>query len=284
MSIEAKVIADSISEQGIRLTTLQLKYHRFFHSEFMTHRVFSRNASSSRAIPVKKVLAQVWSDPAMPIVWGSNKAGMQAGAELTGWRKKLAMGLWKAAGRVACGFAWSLMKVGLHKQHANRILEPWQWIHVVVSSTEWKNFMELRAHPDAQPEIQELAISIDEAMSNSKPRLLYAGEWHLPYVSSFDHCLTDIIGLKKMSAARCCRVSYLKHDGERSTKEEDFELCDKLAAARPIHASPFEHQATPDTWVPNPFVEGSNIWSHPEHHGNFTGWIQNRKLIEEQFK
>ena len=80
--MEVKVIADSISESGKRITTFQLKYPRFIHSEVMTHRVFSRNASSSRAIPVKKMIEQVRNNPAMPIHWGANQSGMQAKNEL----------------------------------------------------------------------------------------------------------------------------------------------------------------------------------------------------------
>ena len=226
--IEVKVIADSINQDGNRLTTLQLKYHRFFHSEVMTHRVFSRNASSSRAIPVKKMLAQVWSDPATPLSWGSNQAGMQAGSPLEGVKLCLAKGLWKWAGRAMCGVAWGMMKIGLHKQVANRILEPWQWIHVVLTSSEWGNFLDLRAHPDAQPEIQALARGIKLALDSSAPKKLTPHQWHLPYITH-NECGYPIDTQKQMSAARCCRVSYLRHDGDMPSVEEDILLCKRLA-------------------------------------------------------
>src|SRR5690606_30080072 len=119
---------------------MQLRYPRFIHAEFMTHRAFSRNASSSRAIPVHKMLSQVWNDPATPIHWGASRPGMQAREELKGWKRKAAQAIWKLAGRAACVFAWGAMKLGLHKQVANRILEPWQYIHVVVTATDWDNF------------------------------------------------------------------------------------------------------------------------------------------------
>lgn len=285
-NITAKVIADSIHGKT-RITTLQLKYPRFIHSEFMTHRVFSRNASSSRAIPVSKILKQVWNDPAMPVHWGQNQSGMQAKQELTGVKSKVARSLWKLAGKAACGFAWGMMKIGLHKQIANRILEPWQYIHVVVTATEWDNFFQLRDHPDAQPEIQRLAQAIKTAMKNSRPNRLGIGQWHLPYINGMDvsraqvfinthpnykdgiHPATVNSILKKVSAARCCRVSYSKHDGTNSSIEEDLALCDKLMHSRPIHASPFEHQATPAKHVSR------------NDQGNFVDWVQYRKLIEK---
>lgn len=289
MQITAKVIADSISEDRKRITTFQISYPRMIHSEFMTHRVFSRNASSSRAIPVKKVLAQVWNDPAMPVHWGQNQSGMQAKTELTGFKQTVAKALWRGAGKVACMFAWGMMKAGLHKQVSNRILEPWQIIHVVVTATEWDNFFELRDHEDAQPEIRELAIQMRKAMNESNPQMLSHGEWHLPYVleEELSKALQDSETadkgwelMRKVSAARCCRVSYLKHDGTASKIQEDLKLCERLAGARPIHASPFEHQASPDQ-VSLTGVDGE--WESASLHGNFVGWIQYRKILELDF-
>lgn len=283
MSVEVKVIADSISREGVRLTTLQLKYWRAIHGEVMTHRVFSRNASSSRAIPVMKTIAQVLKAPAGPIHWGQNRPGMQARMELTGWRKTAAKGLWRTAGVMAAGIAWGMVKVGLHKQVANRILEPWQYIHVVLTSTEWDNFFELRLDADAQPEFRELAQEIKRAIDNSTPSAISRGEWHVPYITDEDREFVKSFSvddedywnlLTKISAARCCRVSYLKHDGKKSIVSEDLALCDKLVGARPLHASPFEHQATPDS------ADVSGGWRFPVTHGNLMGWIQNRKLIE----
>lgn len=265
--IKATMIADSISEAGVRLSTLSLVYPRFIHAEFMTHRVFSRNASSSRAIPVLKMLRQVWNDPAMPIHWGKNQAGMQAKGELSPFKKAIARGLWKGAAKVACVFAYGMHKLGLHKQVANRILEPWQYIHVLVTATEWDNFYALRLHEDAQPEIFELARVMKVAMLGSQPRLLREGQWHLPYVSEIEEYQYDADLLRQASAARSCRVSYLKHDGERPELADDLKLCERLAGSEPIHASPFEHQATP-------------AGSADEWHGNFRGWVQHRQLLE----
>lgn len=275
--MNAQIIADSIAPNGVRLTTMKLRYPRFIHAEVMTHRVFSRNASSSRAIPVMKMLAQVWNDPATPIHWGKNQAGMQTKGQLTGIKRALARGLWKWAGRAACGFAYAMVRVGLHKQVANRVLEPWQFIHVVLSATDWDNFFELRIHPDAQPEIQDLARMMNLAMAASTPKPLAVGEWHLPFVTEEELEYSDRWpkmghewkAYAKVSAARACRVSYLKHDGSAATFEEDIELCARLAGARPIHASPFEHQATP-------------AHSASAKSGNFRGWIQHRELVEAE--
>jgi len=264
--IEAKIVKDSISEDGNRLTTLQICVHRFVWSEFMTHRVFSRNAASSRAIPVAKMLKQVWTNPAMPVKWANNKAGMQAGEDLNGIRLSIVKFLWRLAGKVACIFAYLMIKCNLHKQWANRILEPWQWMTAIISSTDFDNFFGLRISPLAQPEINELAIQIKLALDNSTPQLLLNGAWHLPYVTESELLVyTDIEILKKISAARCARVSYLNQDSTLPTLEKDIELCERLVKSNPIHASPFEHQATPNVGV----------------FGNFKGWKQNRQVIEQ---
>lgn len=290
--IEAKIIADSVSEEGKRLTTFQLTYPRFIHAEFMTHRVFSRNASSSRAIPIKRMLEMVRTEPAMPIHWGKNQPGMQADEQLIGVELDTAKALWIDAAEAAAEIAEHMMGVGLHKQVANRILEPFQHISVVLTATEFDNWFELRAHKDAQPEIQMLAVRMLAAMGESTPTLLLPGEWHLPYVTEAE--LSEVLWrhssveeawslMCKVSAARCCRVSYLKHDGTASTIEEDLALCDRLVGARPLHASPFEHQATPDKYHKEGKFGGTDHWEKPWLHGNFVGWIQSRKLIERQF-
>jgi hypothetical protein len=234
----------------------------------MTHRVFSRNASSSRAIPVAKVLAQVWNDPAMPVYWGANQAGMQAAAELTGTKRKVAEILWKTSGKVACSIAWLMIKCNLHKQISNRILEPWQRIHVVVTATEWNNFFLLRDHPAAQPEIRELAQKIKKAMEDSYPVDIERGDWHLPYITQEERTKYSSSDLLKMSTARCARVSYLTHEGKQTTLEDDIKLHHRLVGAEPRHSSPAEHQATP---LP------SNKFSK-----NFKGWYQYRAALEDQ--
>lgn len=271
--IEAKVIADSVSAAGKRITTLQVKFHRFILPEFNTHRVFSRNFSSSRAIPTKKLLEQIRTDPAMPVYWGKNQPGMQAAEELEGLGRQMAIDAWKAAAREAADRAEEMAGLGVHKQIVNRVIEPFLWAHGIVTSTEWDNWFELRAHPDAQPEIHELAVKIQQAMAESTPQRLLAGEWHTPYVTR-DEVIEHGVNLAlKISAARCCRVSYLKHDGTAPSVEDDLALFDRLAGAVPLHASPLEHQAMPDMLTPTG-------WANPDSHGNFFGWTQHRKLWE----
>jgi hypothetical protein len=273
MTIEAKIIADSfyyVGDKKHRITTFQLRYPRFFHAEFMTHRVFSRNASSSRAIPVMKMLKDIWTDPAMPIHWGQNQAGMQAKTELEGFKRRLAETLWRGAGKAACIFAYGMNKLGLHKQVANRITEPWQHISVIITATELDNFYALRDHPDAQPEIRDLAQKMKAAQDASTPRELKSGEWHLPYCSDAEIATLPLEVLKKISAARCARVSYLTHDGLMPNVEKDIALHDRLVASEPIHASPVEHQATPS---------GDDLF-----HKNFKGFIQYREEVEAQLK
>lgn len=271
MSALAKVVADSISPSDKRITTMQLMYPRFIHAEFMTHRVFSRNASSSRAIPVAKMIEQVRTNPAMPIHWGKNQPGMQANEQLTGQALENAQDGWTRAAWLASNIAEEMMTAGCHKQVVNRILEPFQFIHVVVTATEWDNFFELRAHKDAQPEIQALAVAMREAMDASVPARLGYGQWHLPYVRDSEIGVYDIDTLRKISSARCARVSYLTHDGKKPDIDRDIELYERLVGSRPIHASPTEHQAMPA-------VEADARYS-----GNFQGWVQHRKLIETTF-
>lgn len=277
--ISAKIIADSISPLGRRLTTLQLRYPRFVHAEFMTHRVFSRNASSSRAIPVKKMIEDIRLLPAMPIHWGSNKPGMQAGDELTGQELEDVKSLWWSAMDKAIHHAELLMDAGLHKQIANRILEPWAHINTLVTATEYENFFELRCHKDAQPEIRVLAECMRDIMHENKPVLLQPGEWHLPYVTERE---LEKFGLEvglKLSVARCARVSYLTQEGNHPTVEADLALYDRLVGGVPLHASPAEHQATPDCQFEtetHPYVR----YECPEQHGNFVGWRQYRRTLE----
>jgi len=287
--IEAKIIADSISAAGKRITTMQVKFHRFILPEFNTHRVFSRNFSSSRAIPTAKLLEQVRTDPALPVHWGKNQAGMQAKEELDALTRSGVKEQWRQAAIHAAFYAESMSLLGTHKQIVNRTIEPYLWAHGVVTATEFDNWDELRAHEDAQPEIHELALRMIEARNASTPRLLEPGQWHLPYIT--DEELEDPFYkieanansnmLAKISAARCCRVSYLKHDGTKANKDEDLFLFQRLAGAVPLHASPLEHQATPDILVAAPRGQMSS-WQDESLHGNLKGWIQYRKLWERE--
>lgn len=278
MTIKAKVVLHSttatVMGDANPLVTIEATYPRFIHAEVMTHRVFSRNASSSRAIPVKRAISMIRNDPAMPIHWGQNQPGMQANQELSATRKAVMRFLWLMGMWIMTTIALLADRLGAHKQIVNRLCEPWSHITVVISATEWSNFFALRRHPDAQPEIHALADAIYAAIRESTPQHLAPGEWHLPYVNTSSDLDLASYGAKKlrvdtlevlkmMSAARCARVSYLTHDGNRPTVEQDIALYHRLAGSAPIHASPLEHQATPN---------GSDVFE-----GNLRGWHQFRK-------
>lgn len=271
--ISAKVIEKSVSPFGKVITTFELRYPRFIHSEFMTHRMFSRNASSSRAIPVAKILDSIMCEPARPIHWGANQPGMQANEELGQPAKVQVQSLWNEACNAACELAAKMTELGAHKQIVNRITEPFQHISVIVTATEWPNFYELRNHPDAQPEIHELARVMLEADANAPETrrtgsMSYAAAWHLPYVTEqerVDHSWMPEL-LCRISAARCARVSYLTHDGQSPSIEKDLALFDRLVGGVPLHASPIEHQA---------------VWHDGDHMSrNFRGWTQHREIYE----
>lgn len=272
----AKIIADSVGYYGgamSRLTTIQLRYPRLVHSELMTHRVFSLNASSSRAIPVAKMIEQVRTDPAAPYVWTTNKPGMQGDVVTDPELIAKYDQMWIEAANQAADNAEVLMGEGLHKQVVNRILEPFQWISVIVTATEWANWFELRNHKDADPTIKRLAEVMLAAMEESEPKHLIAGEWHLPYVSKEEKSALPIATLVKISAARCARVSYLTHDGAFPDVDKDIALYERLVGSRPLHASPIEHQAR----VIN--LNNDEIGLN----GNFSPlWVQHRKLLETE--
>jgi thymidylate synthase ThyX len=286
--IFAKVIADSISPEQHRLTTFELEYPKFVHGEFMTHRVISRNASSSRATPVGKNIEEVRSNRrAEPVFWGSEQRGMSPGAELSVDDRLIAKHLWSRAALDAADIAEELLTLGAHKSIINRVLEPFLHIRVVAGATEWTNFFGLRLDGAADPTMRALARSMWAAREASVPRPLIPGEWHLPYVdledeednraiANYHHMYGDdeLVLAKKVSAARCARVSYRSFDTQkRSAVHEDLALYGKLVGAQPLHASPTEHQATPDEQGP---VTG---WANSRLHGNLVGWCQFRKEL-----
>lgn len=270
MTITAEIIADSNSPDGARLTTILTTAPRYIHAEMLRHRIFSSSVSSSRAIPVKKLVAGFDVDPVFPTRWGKNQPGMQAREEVTDDVREKALTIWMKASRAARDAALALEALGVAKEISNRLIEPYIHVRHLITATEWNGFFALRDHPDAQPEIQELARAMKAAMNASTPELLYPGEWHLPFIYDDKHL--EPIVLRKMSAARCARVSYLTHDNRKPSVDEDLALFDRLVKADPPHASPTEHQATPD-------VATRGGWDEPKLHGNFVGFIQFRKLL-----
>lgn len=264
MSYSAEVLRDSVSPDGSRITTLVIEFPRFILAEMNTHRVFSRNSASSRAIPIKKMLAKAANDPVEPLEWGKNQPGMSARMELAGWRKIFARTIWHAARFAMIASAWALEKVGLHKQIANRLIEVFCFHRIVLTSTEWENFFAQRRAGDAQPEMRRIANLMYDAIAASTPALVSAGEWHLPFISVVESQMFDIEELKRISMARCARVSFDTFDGRRDP-EADIGLFDRLMGA--WHPSPAEHVATPAE---------DGKW--PQR--NFVGWLQMRGELE----
>lgn len=293
-----RVVLDSISPAGARITTMELTYPRFIHSEVLTHRDRARNSASSRAIPYPKMRAAILETPVIPIKWGAEQRGMQTGDEISGscticdgggakteytegediicegcggdgQRLTQADRIWLKARDNAVASADALHALGVHKSLCNRLTEPFMWITVIMTATQWRNFFKLRVHKDAEIHFQKIAGMAKDAMDASRPvkRVL-----HLPYVDGSPDLAElmklPVIQLKRISAGRCARVSYLTHDGKIDI-EKDLELCERLAGADPLHASPLEHPATAadDPTTPS---------------GPFRGWHQFRKEFENE--
>jgi thymidylate synthase ThyX len=304
MKIKAEVICDSIGEHSPRLTTFLTQYPKFVHAEHCRHRSHSFCVSSSRAIPSKRYLEIVRSDKerAEPASWGSEQKGMSPGAMLEGSAKMWAQKAWRDAALVAAENAERLISFGVHKSIANRILDPFVPVHVLVTSCEagFLNFFGLRLDRAADPTIRALAEAMWVAWGESMPQVLQPGQWHLPFVDKDEVGLwgstkavdqykewlpeekTDEL-FRRVSTARCARLSYMSFEtGRRSTIEEDLALYERLVGAHPIHASPAEHQATPDQRVVDTGLNDNGWdehWAHPELHGNLPGWIQHRKTL-----
>ncbi len=284
----ATVVLDSISPEGIRLPTLHLRYWRAIHAELMTHRVFSRNARSSRAVPISKMIEEVRNDPFIPQHWGRNQRGMQATEECNepvsiwsltgeGYVQRDRETAWLMARDLAVDSAQAFAIAGYHKQLVNRLLEPFMWIDTLLSSTDWANFFHLRLHSDAEPHFVDLARAVRVALNGSTPTLLQPNKWHLPYINNgWKLKSTQIETARKVSAARCARISYAPFDGNSSI-EAEIERHDKLIGNECVHASPLEHQATPDS---THLLGSEPTFDNPEEHGNLRGWRQYRKMIK----
>lgn len=303
MSYNCRIITDSVSEEHIRLTTFEVTFPRIVLSEFRTHRLesaddkdesfvgiseigksISMNSGSSRAIPVSKILERVKEDPFIPVYWGENQKGMQAEKEMSLQCQALAKATWLLARDQAVKSVETLIgkrsvsdnldpKTGLHfpvflnvhKQTANRLLEPWMWQTCIMSATNWSNFFAQRCHTAAQPEIRMISDMMAKEYEASTPKVILLGEWHLPYIQE-DELELSIDLLKKLSSARCARVSYLSQNG---TRENELDLNLFLRLTSDAHWSPLEHVATP--YVGN-----------PRDLGNYEGWLQYRKTFADE--
>lgn len=271
--ITAKVILHSIDEHGKNLISVQINAHRWILAEINTHCMLARNYRSSRAVPTNKLIQEVRDNPAMPVEWRKNIKGMQAGEEMELWEIEREKTYWRNAAFKAANSAEIAANHGLAKQWVNRHIEPYLYVPGIITASEWENFFALRTSPHAQPEFRVLAEKMLEVFRASKPsQVLKPGQWHLPYLDEDDWRgigITDenslaLRMLRKMSAARCARVTYKVFDADRKPMmQEDIDLHDRLL--KDFHMSPFEHQATPDP-----------AWND---RGKFPGFRQYRKDI-----
>jgi thymidylate synthase ThyX len=239
----ATVVADSIGlSEDSRVATFVLTYPRFIHGQMMTHRMAARNAQSSRAVPVDKMISQVMDNPVMPVEFLEDVRGMVGGKPLDA--NSDARRTWLRASVDAAASAMELRMAGVHKQHANRILEPFLTITAVFTfEAKWlTHFFGLRLEHDAQPEIQCLARDMYDAVSASTPSRLSEGQWHVPLMTPSEISTTPIDVLSKCSAARCARASYLNFDGTKDINK-DLGLFSRLQTDG--HLSPLEHVLTP---------------------------------------
>lgn len=271
--MQVKVIADSISKEGKRITTFELIYPRFIHAEMLRHRVFSRTVESSRAKPIKKNLDEVRINPVLPRHLTLNEPGMVGTKEITDFNKKedIYDSLAMLAHMTVTAIEFLEQEYHLHKQVLNRYLEPFLNTKEVVTSTEWDNFFTLRLASDAEPHIQELAALMKKGLEQSIPKLVKTNGVHLPYVTKEEKSKYPINTLIKISSARCARCSYKLYDGTTDI-EKDLALYEKLRKGK--HLSPMEHVAIAD------YKDYDGNWANPEYHGNFVGWCQHRKYVE----
>ena len=297
-----KIIQDSINTAGNRLTTFEIETYRYIWAEVLTHKMLGKNAQSSRAVPVASVLKVNQDNPVHPIVWGKNKGGMSATEVLTGTELQEAQEVWFNLAKVAFEGSQRLNELGLHKMWSNRPTEAYSRIKVVITGTEWDNFLWLRDDPDAaQPEIVDLARLIKAEFLESTPLLLQEGQAHVPYVqrqlSSSGEMLYSLaidcgISLEdalKISASCACQVSYRRMN---DSYDKAMEIYDKLFSGPKPHLSPTEHQgiamkhtkagliqrifpSTLEKGVSHMDREG-NLWS-----ANLKGFLQQRKIMEQ---
>lgn len=280
--IEAKIVLDSINPAGSRITTWLLTYPRFIHSEFMTHRIFSRNAASSRAIPSKKLIESVRNNPALFEQVGKANKGMTAEEVLSPLESSVFLKSWKEAGESSADFVeyWSQH---IAKQVVNRILEPWMHMTVVATATDHSNFFKLRAHPAAQPEFQVLAYRMLGEYVRSTPLPLEWGQWHLPGLSEEDSTNEDLEDADrlKICTALACRASYSAFDEPLSFADAE-RIHDR--GVQNGHWSPFEHcaQAVGSSGACGAFKRYP--WSNFDFPGNGgqSYWGQYRKLFPSE--
>lgn len=280
MSFKVRVVGDTVHPQvrSARITTFEIYDPRFVLAEWNTHGLLAKSAQSSRAVPVKTRIQSVIDDPYVPAVFGRNRKGMQSVEPLDAVNHAAAEKIWISAAADMIRHAGELAEIEVHKQFANRLLEPFAHCYHIVTGTEWDNFFRLRYSDAAQPEFREVAGLMLEQFKLSHPRV---GHSHLPYIQDTMYVNPKEFGvyegeLHLISGARCARVSYQNHDGTEFDADKDKELCERLIAEG--HMSPFDHPAYTDSLTTT--TEYKAKWAQPRLHGRFWGWIAYRGMIE----
>lgn len=309
-NIKAKVICDSISENGVRITTFEVEAPRIILAEINTHNAISKNCSSTRAITLDKAIKQVNDNGFVPLYWGEKKSGMSADKEIDD--ADYATRVWDSAKSSMVGQVELLDGERVHKQITGRLLEPFQMVKQVLTATDWDNFFNLRIHPTSQPEICMLAYKMYQAMQEGVPFELKDGEYHLPYINRYrilsgrgigkleyssENTVLDLETAIKISASCCAQVSYRNTDMSLEKADKIFNM---LVKADVLHSSCFEHLATPvskeveienSDYMTIGFINNicdSNTWQKGVTHvnrrgelcsGNLRGWISYRHLL-----
>lgn len=251
--IEVKLLEHSAHTYGLntQIATFEVFIPRCILAEMNTHRIFSRNTGSTRAIPTKRSIQNIKDAPFIPFYFGENKKGMQSKTLMSPTKAFLAKQVWNTHRIFTLWCTAALAKLGLHKQWTGRLSEPHSYVRQVITATSFDNFFGLRIDKDAQPEIIVAAYLMRQQLSLSKPKSLspaYSTQshgWHLPYITESERqrFKNDPLFLAKLSAARCARTSYLTQEGAEPNIEKELATFKKLVNSDPIHASPLEHQA-----------------------------------------
>ena len=295
MQVEV-ILASKGPDQG-PVYTVRMRYPRIIHGEVMTHRIFNRNAGSSRAQPASVTIQNLITDPFVPWHWTRNQSGMQGFDYLSEPDVDRAIYQWLLARDAAMDRANALASptdFNLHKQVFNRLIEPFSWIDVLITATEWDNFLWLRNHEMAEPHLQDLAVLTTQALMDHEDKIipLDYGEWHTPYITDEERDTTHgDAGLLMLSAARACRISYKPFGEDQINIAKDLQRFHQLTGGDRIHASPLEHQCQADKQVgtnhvvthffgePEPTAEAIPIWANGHLHGNLDGYVQFRKIF-----
>jgi hypothetical protein len=295
----AKLLAHSVNAvTGQEIISFELFMWKPVVGELARHRMLSLSVGSSRAVPLAAMRQNIHNQPFLPEAWGANRGGMQSTEVLDEQAGLLCEKTWKQAMEAALQAHMLLETYGLHKQYANRLIEPFMYVPVLVTATDTANLYRLRCHKDAQPEIRENIEAARELHHTSEPEVLQPGQWHTVYLSPEEKAelrkaeeylsmRERLVFLLRCSAARAARVSYFWHDGSPCDVVKEQGIAKKLMGSQPFHASPFEHQAVAtelQNYFYNP-AEGKPLKSwevlRAKQQGNFRGgWLQHRGLVE----